>query len=168
MHCQRLISEGQSFCSEHEAADLKRKQNYLNQKDKVKSTVKGKQLANAHMAHYNATTRDPEANAFYHSQQWTRARQLAFAKAVGVCECCGRVIGLDGKRGYVDHLVAYRLCTKEQALSQSNLWLLCPDCHYWKTRLEESIASGPNGDNKLRHISKQWWIKAITEKEQTK
>ncbi len=116
------------------------------------------------MAHYNAVTRDPQANSFYHSTQWHKARELAFSKAMGVCECCGRAIGLDGKRGYVDHIVAYKVGTKEQSLSQTNLWLLCPECHAIKTRLEESIKGQPNGNNKLAHISKSWWVKAIKEK----
>ncbi|MBO2727265.1 HNH endonuclease [Lactiplantibacillus plantarum] len=143
---------------------MERKQNYIKQRNKAKSTTKGKQLSNAHMAHYNATTRDPQANAFYHSTSWHKARELAFAKAMGVCECCGRAIGLDGKRGYVDHIVAFKVGTKEQSLSQTNLWLLCPECHAIKTRLEESIKTTPNGDNKLTHISKSWWQKAIKEK----
>ncbi len=162
--CDKLVPQGTDFCPTHEQASIERKQAYISAKTKRESTVKGRQLKQARMSHYNATTRDPQANAFYHSASWHKARELAFAKAMGVCECCGRVIGLDGKRGYVDHLVAYRLCTKEQALSQSNLWLLCPECHAIKTRLEESIKSGPNGDNKLKHISKQWWVKAIKER----
>lgn len=162
--CTRLVKQGVDFCDEHKQADLERKQNYIKQRDKAKSTVKGKQLKQAKMAHYNAVTRDPEANAFYHSVQWHKARELAFAKAMGVCECCGRAIGLDGKRGYVDHIVAYKVGTKEQSLSQTNLWLLCPECHAIKTRLEESIKKQPNGSTKLKHISKSWWIKAIKEK----
>ncbi|WP_172639860.1 HNH endonuclease [Lactiplantibacillus plantarum] len=162
--CTKLVRQGVDFCDEHKTADLRRKQAYIKQRNKVKSTTKGRQLANAHMAHYNATTRDPEANAFYHSASWHKARELAFAKAMGVCECCGRAIGLDGKRGYVDHIVAYKVGTKEQSLSQTNLWLLCPECHAIKTRLEESIKASQNGTNKLAHISKDWWIKAIKEK----
>ena len=162
--CQRLIPQGANFCDEHKAVELSRKKAYIKQRYKAKSTVKGKQLANAHMAHYNATTRDPEANAFYHSASWHKARELAFSKAMGVCECCGRPIGLDGKRGYVDHIVAYKVGTKEQSLSQTNLWLLCPECHSIKTRLEQLIKASPNGNNKLAHISKSWWKKAIKEK----
>lgn len=162
--CDKLVKQGVDFCDEHKQADMERKQNYIKQRNKAKSTVKGKQLAASHMAHYNATTRDPAANAFYHSVQWHKARELAFAKAMGVCECCGRAIGLDGKRGYVDHIVAYKVGAKEQSLSQANLWLLCPECHAIKTRLEESIKQQPNGDNILKHAGRQWWQKAIKEK----
>ncbi len=162
--CDKLVPMGTDFCPTHEQAQLERKQAYISTKTERESTVKGKQLANAHMAHYNATTRDPQANAFYHSTQWHKARELAFAKAMGVCECCGRAIGLDGKRGYVDHIVSYKAGTKEQSLSQTNLWLLCPECHAIKTRLEESIKAKPNGNNKLKHIGRDWWQKAIKEK----
>ncbi|PRO94870.1 endonuclease [Lactiplantibacillus pentosus] len=159
--CTRLVKQGTDFCDEHKQADLERKQAYIKQRDKAKSTVKGKQLAASHMAHYNHTVRDEQANAFYHSTSWHRARELAFAKAMGVCECCGKPIGLDGKRGYIDHIVAYKVGTKEQSLSQANLWCLCAKCHQAKTQLEQSIKEQPNGDNKLAHISKAWWQKAI-------
>lgn len=162
--CTRLVKQGVDFCDEHKQADMKRKQAYINTKTKRESTTKGRQLKQARMSHYNHTTRDPEANAFYHSTSWHKARELAFAKAMGVCECCGRAIGLDGKRGYVDHIVAYKVGTKEQSLSQTNLWLLCPECHAIKTRLEESIKEQANGTNKLKHISREWWQKAINEK----
>lgn len=162
--CQRLIPVGTDFCDEHKKSDLARKQAYINAKTKRESTVKGRQLKQARLSHYNHTVRDPQANDFYHSQQWNMARQLAFSKAMGVCECCGRAIGLDGKRGYVDHIVAYKVGTKEQSLSQDNLWLLCPACHSAKTRLEQHIMDGPNGVNKLKHISRDWWKKAIKER----
>lgn len=162
--CDKLVPQGTDFCPTHEQASIERKQAYISAKTKRESTVKGRQLKQARMSHYNATTRDPQANAFYHSVQWHKARELAFAKAMGVCECCGRPIGLDGKRGYVDHIVAYKVGTKEQSLSQTNLWLLCPECHAVKTRLEEHIKEQPNGNNILKHAKRDWWVKAIKEK----
>lgn len=163
--CTRLVTQGTDFCPTHKQADLERKQAYISAKTKRESTTKGKQLAASHLSYYNATTRDPEANAFYHSASWHKARELAFSQAMGVCECCGRAIGIDGKRGYVDHIVAYKVGTKEQSLSQTNLWLLCPACHRAKTQLEESIKASPNGVNKLKHISREWWQKAIKERD---
>ena len=162
--CRRLVPQGTDFCPTHKQADLERKQAYISTKTRRESTVKGRQLKQARMSHYNATTRDLQANTFYHSTRWHKARELAFAKAMGVCECCGRAIGLDGKRGYVDHIVAYKVGTKEQSLSQTNLWLLCPECHAIKTRLEEHIKEQPNGNNILKHAKRDWWVKAIKEK----
>ncbi|WP_080468822.1 HNH endonuclease [Lactiplantibacillus plantarum] len=140
--------------------DLQRKQDYIEQRDKAKSNVKGKQLANAHMAHYNVTTRDPEANSFYHSVQWQHMRDYVYARDMGMCQVCGNAVT---NRKIVDHIHPLKASPSEK-LDKNNLWTMCYRCHNIKTSLEESIKSQPNGDNKLKHISKQWWQKAIKEK----
>ncbi|WP_260202196.1 HNH endonuclease [Lactiplantibacillus pentosus] len=151
---------GTDFCPTHEQQQLERKQAYIKQRDKAKSTVRGKQLANAHMAHYNHTTRDPEANAFYHSVQWQRMRDYVYARDMGMCQVCGNAVT---DRKIVDHCHPLKVAPDEK-LDKDNLWTLCYRCHNIKTQLEESIKGQPNGNNKLKHISKQWWVKAIKEK----
>ncbi|MCT3329446.1 HNH endonuclease [Lactiplantibacillus pentosus] len=158
--CQRLIKQGVNFCDEHKQADLARKQAYIKQRDKAKSTVKGKQLANAHMAHYNATTRDPEANAFYHSTSWQHMRDYIYSCDLATCQVCGNAVT---DRKIVDHIHPLKVAPDEK-LNKDNLWVLCYRCHNIKTQLEESIKQQSNGDNKLAHISKNWWVKAIKEK----
>lgn len=59
-------------------------------------------------------------------------------------------------------------CTPEQALDSSNLWTLCYKCHYLKTKLEQAIAKQTNGDNKLKHLDRQWWTKVLREKKEDK
>lgn len=139
---------------------MERKQNYIKQRDKAKSTTKGKQLANAHMAHYNHTTRDPQANAFYHSVQWQRMRDYVYSRDMGMCQVCGNAVT---DRKIVDHIHPLKVAPDEK-LDKSNLWTLCYRCHNIKTNLEESIKQRDNGDTKLAHISKQWWVKAIKER----
>lgn len=136
---------------------MERKQAYISQRDKAKSTVKGKQLANAHMAHYNHTTRDPEANAFYHSVQWQHIRSYVYSRDFSTCQVCGQALD---DRKIVDHIHPLKVAPNEK-LDKGNLWVLCYRCHNIKTNLEESIKSQPNGDNKLKHISRDWWQKAI-------
>lgn len=151
---------GTDFCDEHKRADLERKQNYIKQRDKVKSTVKGKQLANAHMAHYNATTRSPEVNSFYHSVQWQHMRDYIYSRDMGVCQVCGNAVT---NRKIVDHIHPLKVAPNEK-LDKDNLWVLDYRCHAVKTQLEQSIKEQSNGSNKLKHISKQWWVKAIKER----
>ena len=139
---------------------MKRKQAYIKQRDKAKSTVKGKQLANAHMAHYNHTTRDPEANAFYHSVQWRRMRDYVYSRDMAICQVCGNAVT---NRKVIDHIHPAKISPNEK-LDNDNLWVLCYRCHNIKTQLEESIKEQSNGNNKLAHISKDWWQKAIKEK----
>lgn len=158
--CTKLVKQGTDFCPTHQAADLQRKQSYIKQRDKAKSTVKGKQLANAHMAHYNAVTRDPQANSFYHSTQWKRMRDYIYSRDMGMCQVCGNAVT---NRKIVDHIHPLK-ASGDERLSQDNLWTLCYRCHNIKTTLEESIKEQSNGVNKLAHISKQWWVKAIKEK----
>lgn len=158
--CTRLVKPNVDFCDEHKQADLARKQAYIEQRDKAKSTVKGKQLANAHMAHYNHTTRDPQANAFYHTKQWRNVRDYVYARDMGMCQVCGNAVT---DRKIVDHIHPLKVAPNEK-LDKANLWVLCYRCHNIKTQLEESIKASPNGNNKLKHISRDWWQKAIKEK----
>ena len=116
------------------------------------------------MAHYNATTRNPETNSFYHSVIWQHMRDYVYARDMGVCQVCGNAVT---NRKIVDHIHPLKV-SNEERLSQDNLWTLCYRCHNIKTQLEESIKQQPNGNNKLKYLNKQWWQKVITEKEQTK
>lgn len=112
------------------------------------------------MAHYNHTTRDPEANAFYHSLQWQHMRDYVYSRDLATCQVCGQALD---DRKIVDHISPLKVSPSEK-LDKDNLWVLCYRCHNIKTQLEESIKQRDNGDNKLAHISKQWWVKAIKEK----
>lgn len=158
--CDKLVPQGTDFCPTHKQQQLERKQAYISTKTKRESTTKGKQLANAHMAHYNATTRDPQANAFYHSTSWQHMRDYVYSRDMGMCQVCGNAVT---DRKIVDHIRPLK-ASNEERLSQDNLWVLCYRCHNIKTNLEESIKEQPNGSNKLKHISKQWWVKAIKER----
>ncbi|MCA1342001.1 HNH endonuclease [Lactiplantibacillus pentosus] len=158
--CDMLVSMGTDFCPTHKQADMERKQAYIKQREKVKNTHKGKQLAASHMAHYNHTTRDPEANAFYHSKQWQTVRDYIYARDLATCQVCGNAVT---DRKIVDHIHPLKVAP-DKKLDKSNLWTLCYRCHNIKTQLEESIKQQTNGDNKLAHISKDWWVKTIKER----
>lgn len=160
LHCLRLVKQGVDFCDEHKQASIERKKEYISTKTKRESTTKGKQLAASHMAHYNATTRDPEANAFYHSVQWQHMRDYVYSRDMGMCQVCGNAVT---NRKIVDHIHPLKVAPNEK-LDSDNLWTLCYRCHNIKTDLEQSIKSQPNGVNKLKHISRDWWKKAIKER----
>ncbi|WP_240031043.1 HNH endonuclease [Lacticaseibacillus paracasei] len=110
---------------------------------------------------YDQTERDPEATAFYHSKAWRATRSATFARDGATCQVCGNVVQ---DRKIVDHIVPRRLlCSPKEALDSANLWVLCYKCHFRKTKLEQIIAKQPNGDNKLKHLDKQWWTKVLRE-----
>ncbi|WP_445238763.1 HNH endonuclease [Lacticaseibacillus paracasei] len=114
---------------------------------------------------YDMNKRDEQASAFYHSKQWQRVRDYVYSRDLATCQVCGNVVQ---DRKIVDHIVPRMLCSVEQALDSNNLWVLCPKCHYRKTQLEQVIAKQPNGDNKLKHLDRQWWTKVLGEKKEEK
>lgn len=158
--CQRLIPQGTDFCDEHKQADLERKQAYISTKTKRESTTKGRQLKQAHMASYNHVKRDKKADTFYHSSQWSHMRDYVYSRDLATCQVCGNAVT---DRKIVDHIRPLKVSPDEK-LDKDNLWVLCYRCHNIKTQLEESIKEQPNGDNKLKHASRQWWAKVIGER----
>ncbi|WP_082610409.1 HNH endonuclease [Liquorilactobacillus satsumensis] len=107
---------------------------------------------------YNDSQRNSERNAFYHSKQWSRSREYIYARDMATCQVCGNAVT---NRKVIDHIIPLKYCTLQQRLSPDNLWTLCYRCHSLKTKLEEIIANGNNGSNKIAHISKENWKKYI-------
>nr|WP_240033226.1 HNH endonuclease signature motif containing protein [Lacticaseibacillus paracasei] len=127
-------------------------------KSKLARAIKAQQAKQ-----YDQTERDPVARAFYHSKQWTKVRDATYARDGATCQVCGNVVQ---DRKIVDHIKPRALCSPQEALDSANLWTLCYRCHYRKTKLEQIISQQPNGDNKLKHLDKQWWTKVLKEKKQ--
>ncbi len=163
-NCHKVIPMGQRYCRQHWEV--------MRQRHPVPDTPLSRSLAAATKAlrsaanqKYNATGRDQEANAFYHSKQWRPVRDHVYSRDMATCQACGEVVK---DRKLVDHIIPRRLCTWTQALDPSNLWTLCYRCHTIKTELEQHIAAQPNGDTKLMHLSCEWWAKVIRERIHTK
>lgn len=160
--CHQIVPVNERYCAKHQA---QHEAEWQTKKD----TYRRSKLAQAIKAHldrqYDQTTRDPEATAFYHSKQWQTIRDAVYARDGATCQVCGNVVQ---NRKIVDHVTPRRLCSSKQALDSSNLWALCPKCHYRKTKLEQVIAKQPNGDNKLKHLNKAWWKKVLVEKKEDK
>lgn len=160
--CHAIVPVGERYCpqhqAQHEAAWQAKKNAY--HKSKLGQSIKANKAKQ-----YDQVERDPEAVAFYHSKQWTKVRDAAYARDVATCQVCGNIVQ---DRKIVDHIVPRRLCTPEQALDSSYLWTLCYKCHFRKTRLERAIALKPNGDTILKHLDRQWWTKVLREKKEEK
>lgn len=148
--CRELIPLGARWCDKHYP---KHHAEYEAWKAKQANDHRRK----LKQRRYNQTKRDDEANAFYHSPQWTKVRNYIYARDLGTCQVCGEVIT---DRKIADHIVPRRL-DKTKQLDTTNLWLLCYSCHTAKTQLEETITSRPNGINILTHADRDWWAKAI-------
>lgn len=112
------------------------------------------------MSHYNRHVRSKEVDAFYHSAQWQHMRDYIYSRDMAMCQVCGQALD---DRKIVDHIHPLKVAPNEK-LDSDNLWTLCYRCHNIKTDLEQSIKSQPNGVNKLKHISRDWWKKAIKER----
>lgn len=137
--CHHKIAMNQRYCDEH--------------KGEHENTI-GTRINNHY---YNQFKRDPVANAFYHDKRWLEMRDYVYARDMGVCQCCGEVVT---DRKIVDHIHPLKIASDER-LNGNNLWTLCYDCHNIKTMIEQQTLEKSNGVNKLKHISRDWYVKQI-------
>lgn len=66
------------------------------------------------------------AKAFYLSKEWRRARAYVFTRDAGLCVKCGAIGEIVH---HIDPLSPENISNPEIALGESNLELLCRDCH---------------------------------------
>lgn len=144
--CNKYIDINKRYCDEH-----------------AKLHTWKRKTGNAKKAedkHYNQFKRDEESNTFYHSKQWVKLRDLVFLNDMATCQVCGDAVE---DRKIIDHIHALKVSPDEK-LDPDNLWCLCYRCHNIKTKIEQSILAKTNGKNKLKHISKDNWVKYIKER----
>lgn len=146
--CRKIVPLKQRYCETH----AKLHQPYQNVT---------KRERRHYYREYNHHTRDQQANDFYHSVAWAKVRNYVVNRDMYTSAVTSKVIS-DGDL-IVDHIVR-RDVYEGDPLDTSNLWCLSRSEHSIKTQLEESIMKQPNGRSKLRHISRDWWIKAINKR----
>lgn len=139
--CRKRLPLNIRYCDEHKA-DGKQANEFARQQ---------------YFRNYNSNVRDQVANDFYHSAQWSKTRDYVVARDMNVCQVCGSSIE---SRVVVDHVHPLKFSSDEK-LDSNNLWCLCYRCHEVKSMIERQTLSSPNGDNKLRHMSKDWYEKQI-------
>lgn len=106
---------------------------------------------------YNSTQRDQEANKFYQSTQWEQMRSYIYARDMGIDQVTGQpILG----RYITDHVHPLSVAPDER-LSSDNLWLLSIEVHGIKTMIETQLLQSPNGINKAKHVTKEWYTKQI-------
>lgn len=145
--CNQLVPYPEHYCPKHKLENEQKKE----QERKEKSYKKNKL--------YNQHNRNKEANRFYQSKEWHSIREYVINRDNYMCQVCGEPIN---NRKIIDHIIPRRTCKNKQ-LDESNLWTLCYRCHKVKTNIEEQIINSPNGINKIKHISKDYWKKYIRE-----
>lgn len=160
--CNAIVPVSERFCPVHQA---QHEAEWQAKKDDYRRSKLGQAIKANKAKQYDMDKRDPEATKFYHSKQWQKVRDAVYSRDLATCQVCGNVVT---DRKIVDHIVPLRLCTAKQALSSADLWTLCYRCHFRKTKLEQLISAKPGGDNILRHLDKQWWIKVLREKKEEK
>lgn len=138
--CRRLVPQGERYCDEH--AKLHQWSGGSNQQSKD------------YYKRYNEVTRDQEANSFYHSKQWKSVREYVVARDLYTDQVTSKV----SDELIVDHIVPRRLIPADEQLDTSNLWSLSRGTHTIKTRMEQHMT-----DNQLKHCSKEWWKKVLSE-----
>lgn len=122
--CHRLVPAGHKFCDEHYKQ---------HQQDWTKSRARSDKLIADRI--YNHQRRDEEANAFYHSQQWTRTRDHVKSRDMMISGLSNKP--LSDHDYIVDHIVPRRL--SKNPYDMNNLWLLSRAEHNRKTKYEEKL-----------------------------
>lgn len=145
--CRKVIPINEKYCDKHQRLHPMYQGISVKEKKQLNKT-------------YNLYERDEEANKFYHSSQWTKVRNYVVSRDMYQSGVTGKV--LNDKEAIVDHVHPRRLV--ENSLDTSNLWILSRTEHNIKTKIEESLAKKPNGDNILKHMTKETWIKYILER----
>lgn len=106
---------------------------------------------------YNSTVRSAEHDAFYQSTQWEQMRAYVFARDMGMDQITGQpILG----RPITDHVHPLSIAPDEK-LSSDNLWMLSTETHNVKTMIEQQLLASPNGANKAKHVTKQWYTKQV-------
>ena len=148
-NCQIIVPANQRYCEAHKPK--------FNKAKVITNSIQQSLVSKQSYKNYNNTQRDPELETFYHSPQWKQVRQYINVRDMNMCQVCSNAVT---DRKIVDHIHPAKLSPTER-LDQANLWTLCYQCHNHKTKLEQSIKAKPNGDNILKHATKEWWISAI-------
>lgn len=154
--CHQIIPFNQRYCDQH--AKLHQWHKPMHPQQSPQSKAERIQRLNTYK-HYNQYHRDKEANAFYHSAEWTSVRNYVVNRDMYCDAIDGKVIADHDL--IVDHIVRRDMC--DDPLDTSNLWCLSRRHHWIKTKLEEEMMAKPNGKNIIRHCSKKNWIKYIKE-----
>lgn len=139
--CRELVKQGKRYCPVH--AKLHQWQSG------------SQQVKKDYYRRYNEVDRDSQANSFYHSKQWTTVRDYVIARDMYTDQVTGRV----SNELIIDHVIPRRLLSTDEQLDTDNLWSLSRGTHTIKTRMEQHMT-----DNQLRHCSREWWKKVLSEK----
>jgi len=106
---------------------------------------------------YNATQRDEQANEFYQSTQWKKLREYVYSRDMGIDQITGQpILG----RYITDHVHPLSIAPDEK-LDGENVWLLSIETHAVKTLIEKQLLASPNGINKAKHVTKEWYRKQV-------
>lgn len=140
--CRTKLPIGVQYCDKHKA---------MQKAPNVSSKIYNK--------NYNAEQRDEVANEFYHSAKWKHIRSFVYARDMGMCQITDQPI-LNTGRYITDHVHPISVAPDEK-LDSDNLWLLSTEAHNIKTMIEKQLLASPNGKNKAKHVSKEWYKKQV-------
>lgn len=135
--CHALIDIDQVYCHYH--------------------CTNGRLAKRADNQRYNKYQRNQQANAFYHSPQWTKLRNYVVTRDMYISGASGKV--LSNKDIIVDHIVRRDICSNP--LDAHNLWLLSRNEHNIKTKIELRLMQTKNGIKTLRGMNRHDWKRLI-------
>lgn len=146
--CHDLIQYPDKYCDKHRQIASEKRAERIKQHSSQRNKF------------YNQHNRDREANSFYQSKAWKSTRNYVINRDHYMCCICGEPVN---NRKIIDHIVPRKI-DKSKELEISNLWTLCYRCHTIKTSIEEQLINSANGINKVKHLTKNRWVKYIRER----
>lgn len=154
--CHELIQLGFDYCDKHYQLRINDYHNRKSEADKLSyKTLRGQHDIAERNREYNSSVRDELGHEFYNTKQWKRISEYIKQRDMYTSSVDGRVYGKGDL--IVDHLIPRRLLnTMAEQYDVSNLWLLTKAQHNHKTAIENKMS-----DNKLKHLSRDWWIKIL-------
>lgn len=154
--CRELIKLGFDYCDIHYSKRMSAYQDRLAKADTLASkTLHGQHAKAEYLKQYNENVRPELGHEFYQSKQWERISLYIKQRDMYTDAVDGKVY--DQGDLIADHVVPRRLLkTKAEQFDSHNLWLLSRSHHSHKTAVESRMS-----DEKLKHVSKEWWIKIL-------
>lgn len=157
--CNAKINNNNHFCVKHWAV-ISKEYKAIKETTNNRPSNRARQLQQ--QKDYNDNKRDKEANSFYHSPQWQRARNYVLQRDLYACQVCGN--NYQANRLTADHITPRKYCgDTTQQLDPTNIWTLCNRCNGIKQYLEKQLENKykDKAGQQFKKINRDEWIKRI-------
>nr|DAI20226.1 MAG TPA: NinG protein [Caudoviricetes sp.] len=153
--CRHLVAFSESYCHDHELVVASQNKDKELEEQRLREMSQGYQQAERHTRYANSNRAEELGHAFYQTVQWRKLSARIKVRDLYIDAVDNRVYG--NNELIVDHIVPRRTAP-ELSMSEDNLWLLSREHHNSKSSQERLMT-----DDELRHMTKEDWIKRLSD-----